>query len=127
MKQIGRYEEDAKSKKKTCAQHDQEIEKLKENSKNLQFKIEYDINNLISIIIFKNDRELEKSLSLCQKENIDQNLLAKIKLEESEKKNYLIQNDFEKTIRNLQDEIKIKEKEKVFILFIINNLLFFKD
>ena len=66
MKQIGRYEEDAKSKKKTCAQHDQEIEKLKENSKNLQFKIEYDINNLISIIIFKNDRELEKSLSLCQ-------------------------------------------------------------
>lgn len=41
MKQIGRYEEDAKTKKKTSAQHDQEIEKLKENSKNLQLKIEY--------------------------------------------------------------------------------------
>lgn len=63
--------------------------------------------------IFYNLRELEKSLSLCQKENIDQNQLAKIKLEESEQKLYLIQNDFEKTIRNLQDESKVKDKEKV--------------
>ena len=66
-------------------------------------------------------------MSLCQKENIDQNLQAKLKLEESEKKLYFIQNDFEKTTRNLQDEIKIKDKEKVlYFSFIIKYLLFLK-
>ena len=40
MKQIGRYEEESKAKKNQLVQSEQEIERLKENSKNLILRIE---------------------------------------------------------------------------------------
>jgi len=57
--------------------------------------------------------ELEKFLSSCQREKDEMKEREKMKSEENEKNYLFAHQDLEKSIRNLQEEIKIKENEKV--------------